>query len=151
MKKEVNEKENTNRKKVIAVTASTLIVVSSIVYSAETLFLSKDKDSLNLMTLLNSYGYEFNGNYYEAGYLLGFNNSYYKTNYELYESQKIMGDVEAYNSLKNVYFGEYKDEYLVGLQHGIETGTEKAIIDYEKDNMDYSNDIVRKRNFTRIS
>lgn len=153
MEKVVKNKNKSKRKSVIAFTMGAAIAVSSIAYSADTLVKTFNNDTIDLETLLNSYGYAFDEDmsYYDAGYLLGYDSSYYRTNYVVNTGDNSIPDVEVYNSLRNIYSGQYKDEYLLGLEHGIENGTDNAIIDYEKDNSDYEKGIARKLVFTKTS
>lgn len=153
MKEVVKNKKKSKGKSVMAITIGAAIAVSSIAYSADTLVKTFNDDTIDLETLLNSYGYAFDEDmsYYDAGYLLGYDSSYYRTNYIVNTGDNSIPDVEVYNSLKNIYNGQYKDEYLLGLEHGIENGTDNAIIDYEKDNSDYEKGIARKLVFTKTS
>ena len=153
MKEVVKNKKKSKGKSVMAITIGAAIAVSSIAYSVDTLVKTFNNDTIDLETLLNSYGYAFDEDmsYYDAGYLLGYDSSYYRTNYIVNTGDNSITDVELYNSLKNIYNGQYKDEYLLGLEHGIENGTDNAIIDYEKENYNYEKGIARKLVFTKTS
>lgn len=127
------DKKGKNISKIAAISATAIISISSILLTEDELIKHKEDHDLN--QLLSQYGYQSTEeiSHYEAGYLIGKDNSYYRTNYELHTKEKLPNDYTIFKELENIYNGRYKEEYITGLQEGIEDGTTDAINNYNKE------------------
>lgn len=142
MKKEMKNIKKSNYKLSLIVLGTTILSISAIGYSIHTIVDSSHNELSKLNTLLDEYGYtneEFS--LYQSGYVLGEKTSYYSKTYELNTNDNIINEEKLYKDLKTIYTGKNKEEYIKGLEKGIEDGENKAI----------ENQKVKVRVFTKNS
>lgn len=133
MEKKVTNIKNSNKKLVISLSVVAVLAVTSTGLILENA-INKDENNESLEFYLETYGIEEGKNMSikTSGYHIGYQDSFYQTNYDLNTNSDVTSKKEIYDKLKDIYSGENSKYFKQGLKDGINDGYEEAEEQYQK-------------------